>query len=83
MATDCVDEFREWEKAHNRDNYGRYDAFKAGVDWMRSQFELYGTDDCMNLNCRDGGRCTLYTTLGGRCLECHNNHKRGVVNGKT
>lgn len=28
-----VDAFRDWEKTHNRDNYGRYDAFKAGADF--------------------------------------------------
>ena len=30
--SDLVDEFRNWEQTHNRDNYGRFDAFKAGHD---------------------------------------------------
>ncbi len=29
-ANDSVDEFREWERTHNRENYGRYDAFASG-----------------------------------------------------
>lgn len=27
---DLTDIFREWVKTHNSDNYGRFDAFKAG-----------------------------------------------------
>jgi hypothetical protein len=30
--TDKVDMFREWERTHNRENYGRYDAFAAGFE---------------------------------------------------
>lgn len=33
---DLVDSFRAWEETHNRDNYGRYDAFKAGYELGRS-----------------------------------------------
>lgn len=25
-----INKFEEWAKTHNRDNYGRYDAFRAG-----------------------------------------------------
>lgn len=27
---DLSSEFRKWEETHNRDNYGRFDAFAAG-----------------------------------------------------
>lgn len=27
-----VDVYREWERTHNRENYGRYDAFKTGYE---------------------------------------------------
>lgn len=37
--TDCVDEFREWERSHNRENYGRYDAYKAGYDLHREEID--------------------------------------------
>jgi hypothetical protein len=31
-----VDAFRKWESTHNRDNYGRYDAWAAGIAWRDS-----------------------------------------------
>lgn len=34
-----VDSFRKWEKSHNRDNYGRYDAFKAGFDLAKKKLD--------------------------------------------
>lgn len=30
-------EFRDWAERHNRDNYGRYDAFKAGYDLAKKE----------------------------------------------
>jgi len=30
VKLDIVDEFRKWDLNHNTDNYGRFDAFKAG-----------------------------------------------------
>jgi chromosome segregation ATPase len=36
---DLVDEFRKWEQTHNRENYGRYDAFKAGHDLVSAEIE--------------------------------------------
>lgn len=33
VPSDCVDAYRKWERNHNRDNYGRYDAWKAGATW--------------------------------------------------
>jgi chromosome segregation ATPase len=33
-----VDSFRDWEKTHNRENYGRYDAYKAGHDAAEKQY---------------------------------------------
>jgi hypothetical protein len=32
-----VDAFRKWEKTHNRENYGRYDAFNAGTAWQAAK----------------------------------------------
>lgn len=33
-----VDDFRDWEATHNRDNYGRFDAFKAGFELATSSW---------------------------------------------
>jgi len=35
-----VDAFRLWEKTHNRENYGRYDAFKAGYTHARTDVPM-------------------------------------------
>lgn len=32
-ACDRVDEYHKWASTHNRENYGRYDAFQAGASW--------------------------------------------------
>ncbi len=43
MSTrDPVDLFREWERTHNRENYGRCDAFKAGLN---AAWDLASTPD--------------------------------------
>ena len=31
QSEDETDAFRQWERSHNRDNYGRCDAFSAGI----------------------------------------------------
>ncbi len=36
---DLVDFFRDWEKGHNAENYGRYDAFKAGYQLSRKEID--------------------------------------------
>lgn len=43
------------------------EGFLAGAEWMRQQFTLYGTDGCKTC---EGGRATLYATLGGECISC-------------
>lgn len=30
---DIVTEYRDWERSHNRENYGRFDAFRAGFNF--------------------------------------------------
>jgi hypothetical protein len=38
-SLDIVDRYREWEKIHNRDNYGRFDAYAAGYRALLGDLE--------------------------------------------
>ena len=33
-----VDAYRNWEASHNRDNYGRYDAYNAGYQLAAQEY---------------------------------------------
>jgi len=35
----AVDAFRDWERTHSRENYGRCDAFVAGIAWATERAE--------------------------------------------
>lgn len=37
---ELVDVYRKWEQTHNRENYGRYDAFKAGYEAAGRKAEM-------------------------------------------
>lgn len=53
--------------AYSKD-YTPKSAFLAGAEWMREQFTLVGSTDCIDC---DSGRGTIYSILRGRCIECH------------
>lgn len=54
--------------AYTKD-YTPESAFIAGANWMRDQFTLEGSTDCVNFE-ECAGLSTIYSTLGGRCIEC-------------
>jgi hypothetical protein len=72
---DVVDEFRLWERTHNRENYGRYDAFSAGYtiaanEWTKILDYAAMLSDGLYRSCACGWNSNIKKRYGPLCTAC-------------
>ncbi len=66
-----VDTYRKWERSHNRENYGRYDAFKCGYDKGAKDFKERVIETCKKrLKMYEPSRMYWNHHTVGRVAEC-------------